>query len=89
MIVRVRNYSSYAPDLMIVMGYGIILPSAVLGIPTYGCVNSHLSLLPRWRGAAPVVRAIEAGDASSGVSLISMTEVLDSGAIIMQQEQTD
>ena len=56
------------PDLMVVVAYGLILPKAVLAIPTHGCWNVHASLLPRWRGAAPIQRAIQAGDAKTGVS---------------------
>src|SRR5690606_15468200 len=57
------------PDLMVVEAYGLILPQAVLDIPRLGCINSHASLLPRWRGAAPIQRAVEAGDAESGVTV--------------------
>jgi methionyl-tRNA formyltransferase len=53
------------PDLMVVVAYGLILPQAVLDIPRLGCINSHASLLPRWRGAAPIQRAVEAGDAEA------------------------
>ena len=60
------------PDLMVVVAYGLILPKAVLAIPTHGCWNVHASLLPRWRGAAPIQRAIRAGDAKTGVCLMQM-----------------
>ena len=60
------------PDLMVVVAYGLILPQVVLDIPRLGCINSHASLLPRWRGAAPIQRAVEAGDAQSGVTVMRM-----------------
>jgi methionyl-tRNA formyltransferase len=67
------------PDLMVVVAYGLILPQAVLDIPRLGCINSHASLLPRWRGAAPIQRAVEAGDAESGVTVMRMEAGLDTG----------
>lgn len=70
------------PDLMIVVAYGLLLPTAVLAIPRLGCLNLHASLLPRWRGAAPIQRAIEAGDHSTGVSLMQIEQGLDRGAIL-------
>ena len=73
------------PDLMIVVAYGLILPRAVLDIPTYGCWNVHASLLPRWRGAAPIQRAIEAGDAETGVCLMQMEAGLDTGPVLLSQ----
>ncbi|MBW8808678.1 MAG: methionyl-tRNA formyltransferase [Lysobacter sp.] len=72
------------PDLMIVVAYGLILPQSVLDIPTYGCWNVHASLLPRWRGAAPIQRAIQAGDAETGVCLMQMEKGLDSGPVLLQ-----
>lgn len=72
------------PDLMIVIAYGLILPQAVLDIPKYGCWNIHVSLLPRWRGAAPIQRAIEAGDRETGVSIMQMDAGLDTGDILYQ-----
>ena len=66
------------PDLMVVVAYGLILPQAVLDLPARGCVNLHASLLPRWRGAAPIQRAILAGDRHSGVCLMQMEAGLDS-----------
>ena len=74
-----------APDLMIVVAYGLILPKAVLEIPRYGCWNVHASLLPRWRGAAPIQRAIESGDAETGVCLMQMARGLDTGPVLLQQ----
>ena len=70
------------PDLMVVVAYGLILPAAVLRIPLRGCVNVHASLLPRWRGAAPIQRAIIAGDTETGVTLMQMEVGLDSGPIL-------
>ncbi|PPJ41254.1 MULTISPECIES: methionyl-tRNA formyltransferase [unclassified Pseudoxanthomonas] len=73
------------PDVMIVVAYGLILPQAVLDIPQYGCWNVHASLLPRWRGAAPIQRAIEAGDDESGVCLMQMEAGLDTGPVLLAQ----
>ena len=69
-------------DVMVVAAYGLILPAAVLQIPRLGCINIHASLLPRWRGAAPIHRAIEAGDIQTGITLMQMDEGLDTGAMI-------
>lgn len=71
-------------DLMIVVAYGLILPQAVLDLPRLGCWNIHASLLPRWRGAAPIQRAIEAGDSHSGICIMRMDAGLDTGAILAQ-----
>ncbi|MGD9942880.1 MAG: methionyl-tRNA formyltransferase [Burkholderiaceae bacterium] len=68
-------------DVMVVAAYGLILPAAVLQIPRFGCLNIHASLLPRWRGAAPIQRAIEAGDAETGITIMQMDEGLDTGAM--------
>lgn len=73
------------PDLLVVVAYGLILPKAVLAIPTHGCWNVHASLLPRWRGAAPIQRAIEAGDSETGVCLMQMEAGLDTGPVLMSQ----
>lgn len=70
------------PDLLLVVAYGLILPQVVLDIPRLGCINSHASLLPRWRGAAPIQRAIEAGDSQSGVTLMQMEAGLDTGPML-------
>ena len=75
-----------APDLMIVVAYGLILPPSVLAIPKLGCWNVHASLLPRWRGAAPIQRAIEAGDRRSGVCLMQMEKGLDTGPVLLSLE---
>jgi len=72
------------PDLMVVVAYGLILPQVVLDIPRLGCINSHASLLPRWRGAAPIQRAIEAGDAESGVTVMRMEAGLDTGPMLLK-----
>ncbi|BAU56812.1 methionyl-tRNA formyltransferase [Halorhodospira halochloris] len=73
------------PDLMVVVAYGQILPAAVLEAPRCGCVNIHASLLPRWRGAAPVQRALMAGDKQTGITLIRMDEGLDTGAMFARE----
>ena len=74
-----------APDLLVVVAYGLILPRAVLAMPTHGCWNVHASLLPRWRGAAPIQRAIQAGDAGTGVCLMRMEAGLDTGPVLLEQ----
>lgn len=73
------------PDLMVVVAYGLLLPQAILDIPQYGCWNVHASLLPRWRGAAPIQRAIEAGDLETGVCLMQMEKGLDSGPVLLRK----
>jgi methionyl-tRNA formyltransferase len=70
-------------DVLVVAAYGLILPSWVLTMPRYGCLNIHASLLPRWRGAAPIQRAIEAGDIQTGVTIMQMDEGLDTGAMLL------
>ena len=70
-------------DVMIVAAYGLILPRSVLDIPRHGCINIHASLLPRWRGAAPIHRAIEAGDTETGVTIMQMEEGLDTGPMML------
>jgi methionyl-tRNA formyltransferase len=72
------------PDLLVVVAYGLILPSSVLQIPKYGCWNVHASLLPRWRGAAPIQRALEAGDRETGVDLMQMEKGLDTGPVLLE-----
>lgn len=72
-------------DVMVVAAYGLILPLWVLDLPDQGCINIHASLLPRWRGAAPIHRAIEAGDVASGITLMQMDEGLDTGDMLMSQ----
>ena len=73
------------PDIMVVVAYGLILPQAVLEIPRYGAVNIHASLLPRWRGAAPIQRALLAGDRETGVSIMQMDAGLDTGPVLLQE----
>jgi methionyl-tRNA formyltransferase len=77
--------AAYAPDLMVVVAYGLILPRKVLAIPRLGCWNVHASLLPRWRGAAPIQRAILAGDAETGVDLMRMEAGLDTGPVLLEK----
>jgi methionyl-tRNA formyltransferase len=78
--------AALAPDLMIVVAYGLILPQAVLDIPRRGCVNVHASLLPHWRGAAPIQRALLAGDAITGVTIMQMEAGLDTGPMLARRE---
>jgi methionyl-tRNA formyltransferase len=73
------------PDVMVVAAYGLILPSWVLRLPRLGCLNIHASLLPRWRGAAPIHRAIEAGDQQTGVTIMQMDEGLDTGDMLLAE----
>ncbi|MDP3842811.1 MAG: methionyl-tRNA formyltransferase [Oxalobacteraceae bacterium] len=72
-------------DLMVVAAYGLILPRSVLDIPRLGCINIHASLLPRWRGAAPIHRAIEAGDAATGITIMQMEQGLDTGPMLLTE----
>lgn len=74
-----------APNCMVVVAYGLILPQAVLDIPTLGCLNIHASLLPRWRGAAPIQRAVLAGDAQTGVTIMRMEAGLDTGPMLLRE----
>ena len=76
-----KTLSALAPDLMVVAAYGLILPQEVLDLPHFGCLNIHASLLPRWRGAAPIQRAIAAGDTETGIALMQMQAGLDTGPI--------
>jgi methionyl-tRNA formyltransferase len=73
-------------DLMIVAAYGMLLPETILNAPTYGCINVHTSLLPRWRGAAPIQRAIQAGDEETGITIMQMDSGLDTGPILLQKK---
>lgn len=73
------------PDLLVVVAFGQLLPSAVLEYPRFGAVNVHASLLPRWRGAAPIARALMAGDGETGVTIMRMTEELDAGPVLLQR----
>jgi len=74
-----------APEVLVVAAYGIILPQVVLDIPAHGCLNIHASLLPRWRGAAPIHRAIEAGDAETGITIMQMDAGLDTGDMLLMR----
>ncbi len=74
-----------APDVLVVAAYGLLLPPAVLALPRLGCINIHASLLPRWRGAAPIHRAIEAGDAETGITIMQMDEGLDTGPMLLRR----
>jgi methionyl-tRNA formyltransferase len=76
--------AALAPDLLVVVAYGLILPQTVLDIPRLGCINSHASLLPRWRGAAPIQRAVQAGDEESGVTVMRMEAGLDTGPMLLK-----
>ena len=80
-----QRLAAYRPDLMIVVAYGLILSQKVLDIPAHGCWNVHASLLPRWRGAAPIQRAIAAGDAETGVCLMRMEKGLDTGPVYLRR----
>jgi len=73
-------------DLMIVAAYGVLLPETILNAPKYGCINVHTSLLPRWRGAAPIQRAIQAGDDETGITIMQMDSGLDTGSILLQKK---
>jgi len=80
-IEKLKNYHA---DLMIVVAYGLLLPLSVLDAPTHGCLNIHASLLPRWRGAAPIQRAIAAGDIETGITIMQMNEGLDTGDMLLK-----
>ena len=80
-----QRLADYRPDLLVVVAYGLILPRKVLAIPRLGCWNVHASVLPRWRGAAPIQRAILAGDAESGVDLMQMEAGLDTGPVLLRR----
>lgn len=91
---RLKDPASHEPihaavaagaELMVVAAYGLILPQAVLDLPPRGCLNIHASLLPRWRGAAPIQRAIEAGDVQTGITLMQMDAGLDTGAMLLRE----
>jgi methionyl-tRNA formyltransferase len=82
----VERFAAYRPDMVVTGAYGLILPPAVLDVPRFGCINLHASLLPRWRGAAPIERAILAGDAVTGVCLFRMETGLDTGPVYSRGE---
>jgi len=79
-------FAALQADVAVVAAYGLILPKAVLDAPRYGCLNIHASLLPRWRGAAPIQRAIMAGDARTGVTIMQMEAGLDTGPMLLKEE---
>jgi len=83
---EIQKLKEFKPDIMIVVAYGMILPQEILDIPKYGCLNIHASLLPKWRGAAPIQRAIEAGDAETGICIMQMDAGLDTGDVLMQEK---
>jgi methionyl-tRNA formyltransferase len=77
---------SWQPEVLVVVAYGLLLPAQVLSLPPRGCLNIHASLLPRWRGAAPIERAILAGDSCTGVTIMQLDEGLDTGPIVLQRQ---
>jgi methionyl-tRNA formyltransferase len=77
--------AEWRPELLVVVAYGLILPPVVLELPRYGCLNIHGSLLPRWRGAAPIQRAILAGDSETGVTIMQLDEGLDTGPVLLER----
>ena len=81
-----ERLASFDADIFVVIAYGLILPKSVLDIPPLGCINGHASLLPRWRGAAPIQRAIEAGDSATGVTIMQMEEGLDTGPMLSHSQ---
>jgi methionyl-tRNA formyltransferase len=81
----IEHLRAYQPDVMVVAAYGLILPQQVLDIPRMGCINIHASLLPRWRGAAPIQRSILAGDTETGVTIMKMEAGLDTGPMLKMQ----
>ncbi len=80
-----KDFAALAADVAVVVAYGLILPQAILDAPRFGCLNIHASLLPRWRGAAPIHRAILAGDTQTGVCIMRMAAGLDTGPVLMRQ----
>jgi methionyl-tRNA formyltransferase len=80
-----ENFRAHRADAVIVVAYGLLLPKDILDVPKFGCLNLHASLLPRWRGAAPINRAIMAGDTDTGVAIMRMEEGLDTGPVAMQE----
>jgi methionyl-tRNA formyltransferase len=84
-VEAVAQLAAFEPDLMVVVAYGMILPQAVLDVPKYDCLNVHASLLPRWRGAAPIQRALMAGDAETGVTIMRIVLKLDAGDMLHKE----
>ena len=83
-----HDFAALRSDLAVVVAYGLILPQAILDAPTHGCLNIHASLLPRWRGAAPIHRAIMAGDTETGICIMQMQAGLDTGPVLLRQSTT-
>ncbi|MFA0809664.1 methionyl-tRNA formyltransferase [Microbulbifer epialgicus] len=83
-----EELAALSADIMVVVAYGLILPQVILDTPRFGCVNVHASLLPRWRGAAPIQRAVEAGDHESGVAIMQMEAGLDTGPVLVERRCT-
>lgn len=81
-----QQLAAFEPDLLVVVAYGMLLPQRVLDLPTFGCINVHASLLPRWRGAAPIQRALIAGDEKTGVTIMRMALKLDTGDMLHKEE---
>ena len=81
---EIERFQDLQPDVLIVVAYGLILPKSILSIPSFGCLNVHASLLPRWRGAAPIQRAILANDEKTGITIMQMDEGLDTGDMLLQ-----
>jgi methionyl-tRNA formyltransferase len=80
----VDGLNQLCPDVLVVAAYGLILPKSILKLPRLGCINIHASLLPKWRGAAPIQHALLAGDTETGISIMQMNEGLDTGPLLMQ-----
>ncbi|NKB44154.1 MAG: methionyl-tRNA formyltransferase [Alphaproteobacteria bacterium] len=83
-----KEFADHNADLAVVAAYGLILPQVILDAPRFGCVNVHASLLPRWRGAAPIQRAIMAGDAQTGITIMQMEAGLDTGPMLMNESRS-
>ena len=83
--VEQAEFAAFEADIAVVVAYGLILPQVILDAPKHGCLNIHASLLPRWRGAAPIHRAIMAGDAQTGVCIMQMDAGLDTGPVLLRE----
>lgn len=86
LLVEQEKFEKFKPDVVVVAAYGLMLPKEILDVPKYSCINIHPSLLPRWRGAAPIQHTILAGDQETGVSIIQLNEGLDSGPVLKQKK---
>lgn len=82
----IEDLAGLEPAVMVVVDYGLLIPSSLLGLPRFGCINGHASLLPRWRGAAPIERAVLAGDPLTGITVMQMDKGLDTGDILLVHE---